>query len=92
MSYIYTYSLIHTSEGSVVIAKWISALSFGLSFDVDDAFSSYSSKKRKKKNKIHIFSLFFFSSSLSTSDAFSLLKHRHIYTPKWWEKEKEGEN
>jgi hypothetical protein len=45
--YIYTYSLIHTSEGSVVMARWISAFNFGLSIDVDDAFSSYPSKKKE---------------------------------------------
>jgi hypothetical protein len=43
-----TYSLIHTSEGSLIMAKWISAFSFGLSFNVDDAFSSYPSKKKEE--------------------------------------------
>ena len=46
-------SLIHTSEDSVVMAKWISALSVGLKLAVDesDAFSSYRGRRKKKENE-----------------------------------------
>jgi len=37
-------------------------------------------KEKRRRNKTHIFFPFF--SSLSTSDAFSLFKHGHIYTRK----------
>ena len=38
--YLYPNLERHTCDESLVMAKWISALSFGLSFDADNTFSS----------------------------------------------------
>ena len=85
-------SLIHTSEDSVVMAKWISALSFGLKLVVDesDAFSSYRGKRKKKKKENELIShLSFLLFRLPMHSLYSNTDtHSYIYIPwcydGWW--------